>query len=118
MPRRVVVCGPPDSGKELYVASHAAEHSLIWDFDAMVSATNVNRRFFSIEQLPVDYVRILSTMRDALVIWLSLRPGLTMDVFLIVENQLLAARIAAICDAELIVMEAGTWKATTSTATI
>lgn len=83
-----LVCGPPAAGKSTYVRDHAAPYDLLWDYDAISRAIQVDGDGRSVNTRPFvvvirdAFMRKLKDMvddgtlqTDAWVVWSLPRPG-------------------------------------------
>jgi 5-methylcytosine-specific restriction protein A len=93
---RVVVYGPPAAGKTTYVERHAADGSIVWDYDQVLSTIVVGEQ----QQLPTDLIEPLLAMLDALVQSVR-RSGCDREVWIIVTNPSRANHLAEQIDGTL-----------------
>lgn len=69
--RRIVICGPPNSGKTTYVREHASAGDLVFDWDAVAAAVTAGGVPPGEAQLPAHINDAVMTMRDALMWWVG-----------------------------------------------
>jgi|ERR687892_35747 hypothetical protein len=104
MNRRIVIWGPPNSGKTTYAVNHAQRGDLIWDFDIIHMVMMPGGLPDRFNDFPVDSTAALRAMRDAFVEWLERTHYVSGDVYVIVTQEATARRIAAQIGGELVAM--------------
>lgn len=102
MNRRIVIWGPPDSGKTTYAQQHAQPGDLVWDFDHIVGTMMRSGLPAGSTEFPLDVIAAVRSMRDALIAWLRSTHYTVGDVYLIVTHEATARRISDLIDGELI----------------
>ena len=99
--RRVVVCGPPASGKTTWVSDNAEPGDLVFDWDALATCLFGRRPWQSTKSDGF----VLSMLRDQLISYLQLNAG-NSNVFIIISDYENAGVVARRLSGSVQVMDA------------
>ena len=99
-PKRIIVTGPPNSGKTTYVEHHREIGDVVWDYDAIARTMTGHGR----HQSPEYMIPLFDRMRAAIVAWaIECEPSCT--VWIITANDKVAVELAQQLDGAVLRQE-------------
>lgn len=101
--RRVVVCGPPGSGKTTYVEQHRQPGDLTWDYDYIAAALMGGNLYSA----PASMIHLMEQMQRGFINHLRDNPHYG-NVWVIASAKERAARIATEIKAEVVTLDTPT----------